>query len=122
MKPMTTKREWLLNLPAARGNVADVFTVRRDGRGLLIGYELMHSGLGLSPEVALFLRDVLAEVFPGATTQRDAAEQAVIEAAIRWNAVGERTLDEAEAMHQRLEDAIDALSALRDEGKRDEQR
>jgi hypothetical protein len=60
------KREWLLNLPAERGNVADVFAVRRDGRRLIISYELLSSGLILTPEVAIFLRDVLAEVFPRA--------------------------------------------------------
>jgi hypothetical protein len=57
-----------------------------------------------------------------AATALDEKEQAVIEAALLWNAQykppNERTLDEAEALHQRLEDAIDALSALRDEGGR----
>jgi hypothetical protein len=49
-----------------------------------------------------------------------AAEHAVIEAAIRWNAVGERTIEQADALCAELEDAIDALSALRDEGERDD--
>jgi hypothetical protein len=53
-------------------------------------------------------------------TALDEKERAVIEAAMRWNATGERTLEQAEALCTELETAIDALSALRDEGKSDD--
>jgi hypothetical protein len=51
-----------------------------------------------------------------AATTIDEAEQAVIEAAIR-GAGGARTLEQADALYAELEAAIDALAALRDEGK-----